>query len=117
MRKNPLLPLALACGALLLGAGPALAAASASPSAATSSAAPTPTRSGAAGVSQPTAAPSRSASGSGQVRAVPVGAPDTGVPVTGGGNDTATVGATAAGVAALGAVGAVVLRRRSKVRG
>ena len=111
MRRNPLLPLALACGALLLGAGPALAA----------TATPQPTQSAAPSVSAaPTAtaaAPAPSPTRSAQV-VVPKGAPDTGVPpLASGSDDTAVTGAVAAGALALGGVGVIVLRRRTKVRG
>lgn len=109
MRRNPLLPLALACGALLLGAGPALAA----------TATPRPTQSAAPSVSAaPTAAaPAPTPTRSAQV-VVPKGAPDTGVPpLASGSDDTAVTGAVAAGALALGGVGVIVLRRRTKVRG
>ncbi|MDX6346743.1 MAG: hypothetical protein QOF84_1533, partial [Streptomyces sp.] len=123
MRKNPLLPFALTCAALLLGAGPALAdgsspspttaPASASPSAAPSATSTSqPSRS-----SRPTPAPTATRPGR-QVGSVPEGAPDTGVPLTAGGSNGAVVaGELAAGAAVLGWAGVVVMRRRSKVRG
>jgi hypothetical protein len=128
MRKSPLLPFALTCAALLLGAGPAFAdgsptpgaasgvRASSTPATATSSAStPEPTRS--ARRSSPTPAPEATRANQ-QVSAVPQGAPDTGVPLTAGGNDdTVVTSALAAGAVVLGGVGAVVVRRRSKVRG
>ncbi|MFC4031830.1 DUF4232 domain-containing protein [Streptomyces polygonati] len=67
-----------------------------------------------------TDAPAPAASGGAQVTAVPKGAPDTGLAAkSSGGTDTAAVAATgAAGLLAVGALGAVgVRRRRSQTRG
>src|SRR4051794_8041969 len=98
MRRNLLLPLALAGGALLLGAAPALAA-TPSPSPPTSA---SPTR---AAPPARTATPAPATDQRGQVGTVPQGAADTGVPrVASGGSDTpAVVGASAAGAAVIGA--------------
>lgn len=127
MRKNPLLPLALACAALVLGAGPALAASStptpqptkASPSTAQATAAPSAaqsTKPTGEATAPPSAAPATTSPG--QVESVPQGAPDTGVPHTASGNsDTVVTSSLAAGAVLLGGVGVVVMRRRSKVRG
>nr|WP_127360813.1 Tat pathway signal sequence domain protein [Actinacidiphila soli] len=121
MRKKPLLSFGLACAALLLGAGPALAdGSSPSPTKAPASAAPSavPTVASTSQPSRsykPTTAPVATKA-PGQVSSVPEGAPDTGVPTAGGSNATVVAGALGA-AAALGGAGVVVMRRRSKVRG
>lgn len=106
---------ALGCAAALALAGAGTAAADGS---APSTAKPEPKT----GSAPPTAKPgdgSLTGPTDGQVTAVPKGAPDTGVPVAGGGSGqsaAAVAGEAGAGVLVAGA-GAFVLRRRTQARG